>query len=136
MFRELLGRPTPAELRDEEFYAVRDVSFELEPGESFALIGRNGSGKTTTLKMLAGLTKPNAGRVLMNGRVQALINLGAGFNPELSGRDNILNSAALMGQTARETNNIVDEVIEFALGERPRRGEESGPSQPPRRQLS
>jgi ABC-type polysaccharide/polyol phosphate transport system ATPase subunit len=114
LFRELLGRMPQSELRRDEFYAVHEASFEIHPGDSFALIGRNGSGKTTILKMLTGLVKPDTGEVTLEGRVQALINLGAGFNPELSGRENVHNSAALMGLNAAGTNEIIDEVILFA----------------------
>ena len=114
LFRELLGRTPQPELRRDEFYAVHEASFEIHPGDSFALIGRNGSGKTTILKMLTGLVKPDTGEVTLEGRVQALINLGAGFNPELSGRENVHNSAALMGLNAAGTNEIIDEVISFA----------------------
>lgn len=114
LWRELLGRTPQLDLRQDEFFAVHDVSFEIEKGDSFALVGRNGSGKTTILKILNGLIKPDAGEVQLEGRVQALINLGAGFNPELSGRDNVHNSAALMGLNAERTNAIIDDVIAFA----------------------
>ena len=107
------GRRDPV-LRKDEFWAVDDASFHLYPGDSIALIGRNGSGKTTLLKMMHGLTKPDKGRILIDGRVQALINLGAGFNPALTGRDNVINAAALMGMGPRETAQLVEEVVEFA----------------------
>lgn len=114
LYNHLLGRRPSLELRKDEFYAVEDVSFELERGESFALIGRNGSGKTTLLKIMNGLSKLDSGRIVMDGRIQALINLGAGFNPNLSGIDNIYNSAALMGFNRRQTAKIVDEIIDFS----------------------
>lgn len=114
LFAELLGRNARTDLRPDEFFAVNDVSFHLNPGDTLALIGRNGAGKTTMLKMMNGLTKPDAGTIVVDGSVQALINLGAGFNPALSGRDNILNSAALMGMGSKETKGIVGEVIDFA----------------------
>lgn len=114
LFRHLLGRKPSLELRKDEFFAVKDVSLELEPGETLALIGRNGSGKSTLLKMMNGLVKPDAGRIVMNGRVQALINLGAGFNGALSGTDNIYNSAALYGFNRRQTRAIADEIVAFA----------------------
>jgi ABC-type transport system involved in cytochrome c biogenesis ATPase subunit len=101
-------------LRPDEFWAVRDVSFDIEPGDSFALVGRNGSGKTTLLKMMNGLIKPDTGEIRMLRPVQALINLGTGFNPNLSGRDNVYNAASLMGLNRRETTAILDEVIAFS----------------------
>ena len=114
LFRELFGRNSERALRTDEFFAVDSVSFHLYPGDSLALIGRNGSGKTTVLKMLNGLIKPDKGSIVMDGRVQALINLGAGFNPALSGRDNIYSSSSLMGLSSKETAAIVDEVVEFS----------------------
>ena len=105
--------------RQDEFIAVNALSFALYPGDSLALIGRNGSGKTTTLKMLNGTLKPDAGKITVEGRVQALSDLGAGFHPQLSGRENVYNAAAILGLKIRhETQNILDEVIDFAeLGE-------------------
>lgn len=114
LWREIFGKPPSLSLRKDEFMAVDDVSFNLFPGDTFALIGRNGSGKTTILKMMSGLTKPDGGSIDIKGKVQALINLGAGFNPNLSGHDNIYNSAALMGLSRRETRGIVDEVVDFS----------------------
>lgn len=114
LMRELLGRTNRVALRKDEFWAVRDISFELEPGASIALIGRNGAGKSTLLKMMAGLTKPDTGWIRMAGRVQALINLGAGFNPALSGLENIYNAASLAGFRSAEIRAIVNEVVAFS----------------------
>ena len=117
---ELRGRRHggDGELRPDEFWAVKDVSFELKRGECLGLIGRNGAGKTTLLRMLNGLIKPDAGRIEMRGRVGALIALGAGFNPILSGRENIYVNASVLGITMREIEEKVDEIIEFAeIGE-------------------
>lgn len=114
IFNELVGAKRNAALREGDFYAVDDVSFNLYPGESIALVGRNGCGKSTTLRMLAGLIKPDAGRIIVDGKVQALIALGAGFNPALSGRDNIRNAAAVAGMGKRETEKAFGEIIEFA----------------------
>lgn len=102
------------ELREDEFFAVNDISFTLNQGDSIGLIGRNGCGKTTLLKMINGIIKPDKGKILIDGRIQALINLGAGFNGKLSGRENIYTSASLMGLKKIETKAIVDEIIEFA----------------------
>jgi lipopolysaccharide transport system ATP-binding protein len=105
-------------LRDGEFYAVRDVSFELRRGECLGLIGHNGAGKTTLLKMLNGLIKPDRGRIEMSGRVGALISLGAGFNPILTGRENIYINGSVLGLSKKEIDEKIDEIIEFAeIGE-------------------
>ena len=114
LLREILGRRPAPSMRADEFMAVDDVSFECAAGESLALIGRNGAGKTTVLKMMTGLTKLDGGRIELNGRVQALINLGAGFSPALSGRDNIFNSAAIMGMGRKDTAAIADAIVDFA----------------------
>lgn len=102
------------ELRPDEFWAVKDVSFELKRGECLGLIGRNGAGKTTLLRMLNGLIKPDTGRIEMRGRVGALIALGAGFNPILTGRENIKVNASVLGLAKREINARLNEVIDFA----------------------
>jgi lipopolysaccharide transport system ATP-binding protein len=114
--RELVGRRHGGNgaLRDYEFWAVKDVSFELSRGEALGLIGRNGAGKTTLLRLLNGLVKPDTGRVEMQGRVGALIALGAGFNPILSGRENIYINASVLGLTAREIDSRLDAIVDFA----------------------
>ncbi|MEJ2452284.1 MAG: ATP-binding cassette domain-containing protein, partial [Gammaproteobacteria bacterium] len=98
---ELLGRRhgIDGELRPEEFWAVKDINFELKRGECLGLIGHNGAGKTTLLKMLNGLIKPDQGRIEMRGKVGALIALGAGFNPILTGRENTYVNAAVLGMS-------------------------------------
>ncbi len=113
---ELLGRQRNdnARLRLQEFWAIKDVSFELKRGECLGLIGRNGAGKTTLLRMLTGLIKPDTGRIEIRGRVGALIALGAGFNPILTGRENIYVNAAVLGLTKRETDAKFREIEEFA----------------------
>jgi lipopolysaccharide transport system ATP-binding protein len=106
------------DLREGEFYAVRDVSFELRRGECLGLIGHNGAGKTTLLKMLNGLIKPDTGRIEMNGRVGALIALGAGFNPILTGRENIYINGSVLGLSKKEIDEKIEEIIDFAeIGE-------------------
>jgi lipopolysaccharide transport system ATP-binding protein len=102
------------ELRQGEFWAVNDISFELRRGECLGLIGHNGAGKTTLLKMLNGLIKPDRGHIQMRGRVGALIALGAGFNPILSGRENVYVAAAVLGLSKREIEARIDEIIDFA----------------------
>ncbi len=104
----------PAELRPSEFWAVDDVSFEVRRGECLGLIGPNGAGKSTLLKLLSGLIKPDRGRITVRGRVGALIELGAGFNPILTGRENIYVNAAIHGIRKREIDRKFDEIIDFA----------------------
>jgi ABC-type polysaccharide/polyol phosphate transport system ATPase subunit len=101
-------------LRRSEFWAVNSVSFELKPGDTLGLIGRNGAGKTTLLRMLNGLIKPDTGMIEVRGRMQALIALGAGFNPILSGRENIYVNAAVLGIPKKSVDNRYDEIVEFS----------------------
>jgi lipopolysaccharide transport system ATP-binding protein len=106
--------PTESELRPGEFWAVNGVSFELRRGECLGLIGHNGAGKTTLLKMLNGLIKPDAGSITMRGRIGALIALGAGFNPILTGRENIYVNGSVLGLTKEEIDGKLDDIIDFA----------------------
>ena len=110
----LSGNRNERELRPKEFWAVKDISFELRRGECLGLIGHNGAGKSTLLKILNGLINPDAGKVTIKGRVGALIELGAGFNPILSGRENIYNNGAILGFTRKEIDAKVEEIIDFA----------------------
>ena len=116
---DLLGRGGhDAALRRDEFWAVNNVSFELNRGECIGLIGHNGAGKTTLLKMLSGLVKPDRGRIEIRGRLGALIALGAGFNPVLTGRENIYVNGSVLGLTKREIDAKYDEIVDFAdIGE-------------------
>jgi len=113
---ELLGKPHNGGglLREKEFWAVKDASFELKRGECLGLIGPNGAGKTTLLRMLNGLIKPDRGRIEMRGRIGALIALGAGFNPILTGRENIYVNAAVLGLSKKEIDAKFDEIVAFA----------------------
>ncbi|MBX3748142.1 MAG: ABC transporter ATP-binding protein [Verrucomicrobiae bacterium] len=101
-------------LRPDEFWAVNDVSFELQRGECLGLIGHNGAGKTTLLKMLNGLLKPDRGQLALRGQVGALIALGAGFNPILSGRENIYVNGAILGRSRTEIEARLDDIIDYA----------------------
>ena len=102
------------QLRQDEFWAVKDVSFELRRGECLGLIGRNGAGKTTLLRLLNGLIKPDAGTIESKGLIGALIALGSGFNPILSGRENIYVGGSVLGLNSDEIDQKLDEIIEFA----------------------
>ncbi len=118
-FRDILRdtaglRPKSDRLRRKEFWAVDDVSFELRKGETLGLIGPNGAGKTTLLKMLNGIIIPDKGNLQIKGRVGALIQLGAGFHPQLTGRENIYINGAILGMGKREIDKKFDAIVEFA----------------------
>lgn len=112
------ARRAEPELRDSEFWALRNVSFELKRGDALALMGSNGSGKTTMLKVLNGLLKPDTGSVTLKGRVGALISLGAGFNPILTGRENVYVNGSVLGFSKRDIDARFDEIVQFADIER------------------
>jgi ABC-type polysaccharide/polyol phosphate transport system ATPase subunit len=99
---------------DETFPAVREVSFTVASGRTLGVIGRNGSGKSTILKLVAGITKPTTGEVKVIGRISALIELGAGFHPEISGRENVFINGIMLGLSKREIARRFDEIVEFA----------------------
>ncbi len=111
----LLARSLIRDLEpDETFAALDDVSFTLPAGRTLGVIGRNGSGKSTLLKLVAGITKPTSGTVQVNGRISALIELGAGFHPEISGRENVFINGIMLGLTKKEITRRFDEIVEFA----------------------
>jgi lipopolysaccharide transport system ATP-binding protein len=117
MARELIlsnGGEAGKHLRKDEFWAAKDISFELRKGEALALIGANGAGKSTILKILCGLIKPDSGEARIRGRVGALIELGAGFDPVLSGKENIYIAAFLLGMKRWELEPLLPKIIEFA----------------------
>jgi lipopolysaccharide transport system ATP-binding protein len=101
-------------LRKDEFWAVNDVSLEVEQGETLGIIGSNGSGKTTLLKMLNGIFWPDKGKITVRGRVGALIEIGAGFHPMLTGRENVYVNAAILGMSKAETEAKFDSIVKFA----------------------
>lgn len=114
----MLGMTPSLGLRKDEFWAVNNVSFEVRRGECLGLIGHNGAGKSTLLKMLNGLIRPDEGRIEMHGRVGALIELGAGFNPLLTGRENVYVNGTVLGFTRQEIDRKFDTIVAFAeLGE-------------------
>jgi lipopolysaccharide transport system ATP-binding protein len=98
----------------EEFWALRDVSFDVNPGDRVGIIGRNGAGKSTLLKILSRITEPTEGRVRLRGRVASLLEVGTGFHPELTGRENIFLNSAVLGMTKAEIRKKFDEIVEFA----------------------
>ncbi len=102
----------------EEFQALDDVSFEVKKGEFFGIIGRNGSGKSTLLKILAGIYQPDKGRVRVNGMISPFLELGIGFNPELSGRDNVYLNATVLGMTRKQIDEKFDDIVRFSELER------------------
>src|ERR1700676_5497691 len=111
----LLQRSILRDLQPSEtFPALTDVSFAVPRGSTYGVIGRNGSGKSTALKLVAGITKPTSGAVRVTGRISALIELGAGFHPEISGRENVYINGIMLGLTKRQIQNRFDDIVDFA----------------------
>jgi len=102
------------ELRDKEFWAIKDVTFQLERGEALGIIGANGAGKSTALKLLSGILRPDRGTISVSGRLSALIEVGAGFHPDLTGRENIYLNGAILGMKRKEMDRKLDEIVAFS----------------------
>ena len=112
-FRMLLRRRDGPPV-EEDLWAVKDVSFEVEDGQAVGIIGRNGAGKTTLLKLLSRITEPTEGRAVLRGTVGSLLEVGTGFHPELTGRENVYLNGAILGMTRADINRRFDEIVEFA----------------------
>ena len=110
--KELFG--THGKHYHQDFWALQSVSFDVRPGESWGIIGRNGAGKSTLLKLITGVTRPSTGTLTVSGRIGALLELGTGFHPEYTGRENIYFSAAMLGLDREETAAVVPDILDFA----------------------
>src|SRR6218665_2994530 len=98
----------------EEFYALRDVNFNVQPGESIGIIGKNGAGKSTLLKILSKITPPTSGKIISRGRIASLLEVGTGFHPELSGRENVFMNGSILGMRRNEIQKNFDAIVDFA----------------------
>lgn len=112
--RRLLGRGAPNEPDQRDFWALRDIDLEVGRGETLGVIGHNGAGKSTMLKHLAGIMTPTTGRIEVSGRLSALIEVGAGFHPDLTGRENVFLSGVILGMSRAEVARKFDDIVEFA----------------------
>ncbi len=108
------GKPVVYGDAQEEFWALQQVNFEICQGDAFGIIGLNGAGKSTLLKVLSRITEPSAGRVTIRGRVASLLEVGTGFHPELSGRENVFLNGAILGMSRKEIKRKFDEIVAFA----------------------
>ncbi len=109
----LMGKG-PGRSTKEDFWALKNVSFEVKPGQAVGIIGRNGAGKSTLLKLLSRITEPSAGKIELNGRIASLLEVGTGFHPELTGRENVFLNGAILGMTRSEIRKKFDEIVDFA----------------------
>src|SRR5689334_14859949 len=112
--RTLVRKLLSIRKRKEDFWALKDVSFNVQRAEALGIIGHNGAGKSTILKLLSRITTPTNGDIMINGRLSALIEVGSGFHPELTGRENVYLNGSILGMTRREINKKLDSIVEFA----------------------
>lgn len=112
--KDLVIMATKGKLKFHEFYALKDVSFDIKRGESWALIGKNGCGKSTLLKVISGIYKPTSGKVIVRGTIAPLIELGAGFDMELTARENIFLNGAVLGHSRKVMEQHFDEIVDFS----------------------
>lgn len=113
-FKEYAIRHIQGRVRYQDFWALRGINLEIQRGEIFGIIGRNGAGKSTLLKVVSRVLEPTTGHIRIKGRVSPLLELGAGFHPELTGRENVFLNGSLLGHTWREINSKLDEILDFA----------------------
>lgn len=114
VLESIIGLVKPSRRGAEEFWALREVSFEILSGEAFGIIGPNGAGKSTLLKLMAKIIQPTSGDITVRGRVSSLLELGAGFHPELTGRENVYLNAALFGVSQAEAQDRYEQIVEFS----------------------
>lgn len=112
--RDVLSKPFTRKKEKEKFYALRDVSFNVNPGDSVGIIGKNGAGKSTLLKILSKITPPTKGRIVCRGRIASLLEVGTGFHPELTGRENIYMNGSVLGMRRKEIGQHFDEIVAFS----------------------
>jgi lipopolysaccharide transport system ATP-binding protein len=112
--KKIISRGNNYKLKEKEFWAVKNVSFEIRRGEAVGIIGPNGAGKSTILKLLSGILRPNSGEIAVHGRLSALIEVGAGFHPDLTGRENIYLNGAILGMKRDEIQKKMDQIVEFS----------------------
>ncbi|MCS6956694.1 MAG: ABC transporter ATP-binding protein [Patescibacteria group bacterium] len=112
-FKEFLPALFFGKKTTDEFYALKGINFEIKKGESLGILGKNGSGKSTLLKLIAGVTKPSDGRIIIKGNIAPLIELGAGFHPELTGKENVYLNASILGMKKKEVDKLYPEIVDF-----------------------